>query len=211
MGIPILYLILRIINRLAQYTPLATPPESIESGNYGDPPKAMWWFKQAILYFIGLLWMKISVFVIIQVFPIIVRVGDWALRWTEGNAALQIIFVMLLFPLTMNAIQYYIVDTFIKRKITVDDDSPLDEESAADAMLDDDRHHRSAFLASISDEEDDSDSGDEAIGKPAHIPLQGKTIGVRSSHEEYDPEDDGEGYFPESSSSKRGLGGTRYE
>ena len=34
---------------------------------------------------IGLLWMKLCVFVLIQVFPVIVKIGDWALRWTEGN------------------------------------------------------------------------------------------------------------------------------
>lgn len=41
-------------------------------------------------------------------------VGNWALRWTEGNEAIQIAFVMLIFPLIMNALQYYIIDTFIK-------------------------------------------------------------------------------------------------
>ena len=49
-------------------------------------------------------------------------VGNWALRWTEGNVALQIAFVMLIFPLIMNALQYYIIDTFIKNnKPTAED------------------------------------------------------------------------------------------
>lgn len=41
--------------------------------------------------------------------------GDWALGWTEGNERLQIIFVMMLFPLIMNALQYYIIDSYIKK------------------------------------------------------------------------------------------------
>ena len=58
--------------------------------------------------------MKFCVFFIFQVFPWIAWVGDWALRWTEGNEAVQITFVMFIFPVIMNAIQYYIIDTFIK-------------------------------------------------------------------------------------------------
>ena len=60
--------------------------------------------------------MKLCVFFIFQVFPWIAWVGDWALRWTEGNEAVQITFVMFIFPVIMNAIQYYIIDTFIKER-----------------------------------------------------------------------------------------------
>lgn len=37
-----------------------------------------------------------------------------ALRWTEGSEALQIAFVMFIFPVIMNGLQYYIIDSFIK-------------------------------------------------------------------------------------------------
>ncbi|KAJ5894466.1 hypothetical protein N7495_006157 [Penicillium taxi] len=140
LGIPILIVALRILKYLASYTPLANPPESIESGNYGHPPKALWWFKQAIIYFLALLIMKACVFILIQLFPFIVNVGDWALKWTEGNTALQIIFVMLLFPVAMNAIQYYIIDIFIKKPISQDiynepHDSATDDDSHRQALL----------------------------------------------------------------------------
>ncbi|OCT46330.1 Vacuolar membrane protein [Cladophialophora carrionii] len=116
LGIPILIGILKILTIGARYTPLARPPESIESGHYGTPPKAGWWAKQCLLYFLGLIGMKICVFIIFQLCPWLGRVGDWALRWTEGNEAVQIAFVMFIFPLIMNALQYYIIDTFIKQK-----------------------------------------------------------------------------------------------
>jgi STIMATE family len=112
----ILIVLLRVLTIAALKTPLANPPESIRSGNYGDPPKAMWWLKQSLIYFVGLIGMKLCVFFIFRICPWIVHVGDWALGWTEGNEVLQIIFVMLLFPVIMNAIQYYIVDSFIKNK-----------------------------------------------------------------------------------------------
>lgn len=113
-GIPILIGILKILTLGASCTCLANPPQSIESGHYGTPPKAGWWLKQCLIYFLGLLGMKFCVFVIFQLCPWLGRVGDWALRWTEGNEAVQIAFVMFIFPLIMNALQYYIIDTFIK-------------------------------------------------------------------------------------------------
>ena len=116
-GIPILITMLKILTVGASYTPLARPPASIESGHYGTPPKAGWWAKQCLIYFIGLILMKICVFIIFQLCPWLGRVGDWALRWTEGNEAVQIAFVMFIFPLIMNALQYYIIDIFIKQKI----------------------------------------------------------------------------------------------
>lgn len=60
--------------------------------------------------------MKICVFIIFQLCPWIIYVGDWALRWTEGDERVQVFFVMLFFPVVMNALQYYIVDSFIKNQ-----------------------------------------------------------------------------------------------
>ncbi|CAK7270658.1 hypothetical protein SEPCBS119000_004200 [Sporothrix epigloea] len=120
-GIPILIFLLRITTALVSYTPLGQPAESIQSGNYGRPPNAVWWLKQSIIYFCGLFGMKFCVLVIFVAMPWISRVGDWALRWTEGNEELQIVFVMMLFPLIMNALQYYIIDSFIKDQTTASD------------------------------------------------------------------------------------------
>ncbi|KAF2722310.1 hypothetical protein K431DRAFT_302675 [Polychaeton citri CBS 116435] len=113
-GIPVLYFLLKVLHAAFARTALANPPESIKSGNYGQPPKTTWWLKQSLIYFIGLVGMKLFVLFLFAVLPWLPWVGDWALRWTEGNEALQIAFVMFLFPVAMNAIQYYIIDSFIK-------------------------------------------------------------------------------------------------
>ncbi|BCR94158.1 STIMATE family protein [Aspergillus luchuensis] len=176
LGIPILIFILHLLNRLASYTPLASPPESIESGNYGSPPRASWWFKQSIIYFMGLLGMKICVFFLIQLLPFIVKVGDWALRWTEGNTAVQIIFVMLLFPVIMNAIQYYIIDTFIKKPIMLE----TFEEAEHDT-----HEHRHALLAGM-DEDASFESDDDSVGKDDG-PEPVKEDLVRFESAEYNP------------------------
>ncbi|SZF02948.1 unnamed protein product [Blumeria hordei] len=115
-GIPILIFLLHLFTLLFLRTSFGQPPESIESGNYGSPANSRWWLKQSLIYFIGLLGMKICVLTVFIILPWISRVGDWALRWTEGNEVLQVIFVMLVFPLIMNATQYYIIDSFIKNK-----------------------------------------------------------------------------------------------
>ena len=57
--------------------------------------------------------MKICVLILFMLLPWLPRVGDWALGWTEGNEKLQIVFVMMLFPVIMNALQYYIIDSFM--------------------------------------------------------------------------------------------------
>lgn len=89
--------------------------------------------------------MKFVVLLIFVLFPWISRIGDWALRWTEGNEKLQVGFVMLFFPVVMNATQYYIIDTFIKGKLegteggrmdSDDEDSGSDLEDEAEGLLD---------------------------------------------------------------------------
>ncbi|CDM36368.1 hypothetical protein DTO013E5_6817 [Penicillium roqueforti] len=204
LGIPILILLLHVLNRLASYTPLANPPESIESGNYGQPPRITWWLKQAIVYFMGLLGMKICVFFLIELLPFIVTIGDWALRWTEGHAAVQIFFVMLLFPVIMNAIQYYIIDIFIKKPVS----QYVVDDTVGDFTIDDDAHRREALLAG-QDESDSADSDDEEAGKSPRTTSQPKATADALQGERLLPEDDNPvpPYEPPSSS---GSGEERY-
>lgn len=141
----------------------------------------------------GLLNMKICVFILINFLPFIVKIGDWALRWTEGNTALQIIFVMLFFPVTMNAIQYYIIDTFIKKPLSND---LYAEEERGDAAADADR--REGLLAGA-----DEDSSDEdAEGEPGKSkPKNTKNVVPESEHTLPDDHSPVPPYEPPSSSS----------
>ncbi|ORY11848.1 Vaculolar membrane protein-domain-containing protein [Clohesyomyces aquaticus] len=200
-GIPILVLLLKILHRVFLLTPLASPPESIRSGNYGQPPRATWWLKQSIIYFLGLFGMKLCVFLIFQLLPWIAWVGDWALRWTEGNEAIQITFVMFVFPLIMNALQYWIIDGFIKDKGntdgsraegryqgvgSVDEDEDEDDESWLE------RHRRSR----VRDQDEDSEIEDltETEGgplkeaNPTPVPVRRGSAGkMGKARELYDP------------------------
>ncbi|KAI8635164.1 vacuolar membrane protein-domain-containing protein [Xylariaceae sp. FL1651] len=184
-GIPILIVLLRIITGLVSYTPWGKPPESIQSGNYGNPPNACWWFKQSVIYFCGLFGMKICVLLIFLILPWISRVGDWALKWTEGNEHLQIIFSMMLFPLIMNAVQYYIIDSFIKKK-------EMDHDRIPQEDIDD----RNPFDGGFGDDNDDESISGEStesvrLAKSPNLKNTDRNSS-KNGREEYDPELDGQ-------------------
>jgi hypothetical protein len=84
--------------------------------------------KQSFIYFLGLMGMKFCVLIVFVLAPWISRVGDWALRWTEGDEVLQVIFVMFVFPVIMNATQYYIIDSFIKNQMPEHELIPDDDD-----------------------------------------------------------------------------------
>lgn len=181
LGIPILILFLKVITVLASKTALGQPPESIKTGHYGDPPKVSWWTKQSFLYFLGLLCMKFVVAFLFKILPWLVYVGDWALKWTEGNEQLQIFFVMLFFPLIMNALQYYIIDGFIKGQKTEDDEPESQNngnENGEDRALASDWDH--LF------------ENEEVDGLKSPVAANDKQIPGIKVHEEYNPEEDGE-------------------
>jgi hypothetical protein len=94
--------------------------------------------------------MKLCVFFLFQLLPWLGWVGDWALRWTEGKAWMQITFVMLIFPLIMNALQYYIIDSFIK------DSSSGGYEQAPD---DEDDDEQEGLISGRRDSDDGSSEG----------------------------------------------------
>ncbi|KAH7188682.1 vacuolar membrane protein-domain-containing protein [Fusarium flagelliforme] len=193
LGIPILIVLLKILTGLVRFTPVGQPPESVQSGNYGSPPNVWWWLKQSVIYFCGLFGMKVCVLIIFIMMPWISKAGDWALGWTEGNEKLQIAFVMMIFPLIMNGLQYYIIDSFIKLKDTdyeTANSNEADEESRR-RRYDDDEDEASRDRLVHSEHETDSESDDEA-DKPAARPAQSSRQPKARDSEEYDPERDGD-------------------
>lgn len=141
--------------------------------------------------------MKACVFCIFQLCPWIVRVGDWALKWTKGNKTVQVFFVMLFFPVIMNALQYYIIDGFIKNQKAADPEVDHNEERS-----DEDQRTRRPRAAGT-DEQDRHDEVEEALPGEAAVasdvedkPLLGNGVTKLKINpkllEEYDPTTDGE-------------------
>lgn len=136
--------------------------------------------------------MKLCVFFIFQLLPWIAWVGDWALRWTEGNEAVQITFVMFIFPLIMNALQYWIIDGFIKDPATEESHyvaaagEESDDESGDEEWLD--RHRRAR-------RGEDEDSDVESVEAQPLKEANSTPVPVRKDNgkgKEYDPDVDGE-------------------
>ncbi|OAQ72185.1 vaculolar membrane protein [Pochonia chlamydosporia 170] len=199
LGIPILIVLLKIITGLVAFTPLGKPLESIQSGNYGNPPSSWWWLKQSVIYFCGLFGMKVCVLIIFILMPWISKVGDWALSWTEGNEKLQIAFVMMIFPLIMNALQYYIIDSFIKKQEVDHERLPSEDPD----HYDDGPRYRSHTRLRTQAEGSDADDSDSEFDS-RNRPLRSKN-GLRTNvEEEYDPDVDGDAPTVIGSSSSRG-------
>jgi len=90
-GVPLLWINLKILHRLCRYFRL----KGMRSGDYGGPPpKWTWWFRQVVVYCIGVFWMKIGVLIVLGSLPYLDKIGQFIIGWTEGNTAMQIIFVM---------------------------------------------------------------------------------------------------------------------
>ena len=141
--------------------------------------------------------MKLCVLAIFALLPWIAWVGDWALRWTEGNTALQIAFVMFVFPLIMNALQYWIVDGFIKdpagqesgyQGVGGEDEDDEDD----DEWLERQRRRREAGIDGADSDLEDGESRGLKEANPTAVPAR----------KQYDPATDGEGSSREASKTR---------
>lgn len=145
--------------------------------------------------------MKFCVLIIFLLLPWISQVGDWALRWTEGDEVLQVVFVMLVFPVIMNATQYYIIDSFIKNQkaeheLIPDNDSEAGSESYADPP-----HGASDELSSDDEDEEILAKTDDGKDLPVETVKSkrfpagsgsGKYTPLKTGNKDYDPMFDGE-------------------
>jgi hypothetical protein len=151
-----------------------------------------------MIYFLGLMGMKICVLIVFLVLPWISRIGDWALRWTEGNEQLQVFFVMLFFPVVMNATQYYIIDSFIKNQKPGEHEELSGEDVDSDDGTDDSDPFDDPTAGSLedldSDEEDElpkKEAVDIKANTAAEIKDSRRSPALKDRHN-YDPQFDGE-------------------
>lgn len=124
--------------------------------------------------------MKFVVLVIFMIFFWILELGDWVFKWIEGNERLQIVFVMMLFLFIMNVMQYYIIDSYIKKQegkgeVEGKGYDEVDQEEGVDGLV-------------VSEDSEDSESEEEEGQRMLRV---GK--GVRDlERDEYDFDVDGD-------------------
>ncbi|KAJ4479169.1 vacuolar membrane protein-domain-containing protein [Lentinula aciculospora] len=126
LGVALIYLILHVLTHIFSEN---LHLQGFESGIYGSPPRVKFWARQATLYVVALTTMKFLVIGLLALFPGIFKIGAWLLSWTwtdEGDAV-QVIFVMGIFPIFMNILQFWLIDSIVKASsspVALDADAP---------------------------------------------------------------------------------------
>ncbi|KIO17013.1 hypothetical protein M407DRAFT_33339 [Tulasnella calospora MUT 4182] len=82
-----------------------------ESGQYGTPPSFNYWIRQASVYVFAVIVMKLAVLALLALVPSLLDVGEWLLSWTDGRTTVQIVFVMGIYPIIMNVLQFWLIDS----------------------------------------------------------------------------------------------------
>ncbi|KAJ1816089.1 hypothetical protein LPJ60_005466 [Coemansia sp. RSA 2675] len=97
--------------------------KGLESGHYGDPPSWRRWMKQASIFCASMVCMKLTVVLLITLFPLLVGLGDLILKpiLMTHSPRFEIVFVMAIWPLSLNIFESWILDQFIKTKRRADD------------------------------------------------------------------------------------------
>ncbi|CAO3597977.1 unnamed protein product [Absidia cylindrospora] len=111
-GLALLYIWLQLLTwALAKWCHIHIP------NDYGNPPftnQLKRWTQQTAVFLTAELLMKLCQFWCFQHISWFFWFGQWLLEWTQGNYHHQVILVMLIYPLIMNGIQFWMIDTMLK-------------------------------------------------------------------------------------------------
>ncbi|OSD04505.1 hypothetical protein PYCCODRAFT_1386616 [Trametes coccinea BRFM310] len=110
-GVGIIYLILHVMTYLLTEK---CHLKGFESGVYGTPPRINYWLRQSAVYVFALTMMKLLVVALFAALPVIFKVGEWLLTFLGPSDAAQVIFTMGLFPILMNVVQFWLIDSIVK-------------------------------------------------------------------------------------------------
>ncbi|KAJ2747959.1 hypothetical protein GGI20_000046 [Coemansia sp. BCRC 34301] len=92
--------------------------KGLESGHYGDPPSWKRWIKQASIFCASMVCMKLTVVLLITLLPLLVGLGDLILKPIQltHSPRFEIVFVMAIWPLSLNIFESWVIDQFIKKR-----------------------------------------------------------------------------------------------
>jgi len=195
-GVALIYLLLHLYTHIVTHN---LHLMGFESGQYGSPPSLSFWTRQAAVYVIALLSMKVVVVILIGSWGGIFTIGEWLLSWTEGPV--QVIFVMGLFPIVMNIISFWITDSIIKYS-GAPSSTKTDAEDLADseplfALTDDDQDLR---LLHSSEAVDAARVHELAVGASTAVSLSDPKSPISSGRSTPRPINTSHGYPPQNPS-----------
>ncbi|KAI9279773.1 vacuolar membrane protein-domain-containing protein [Sporodiniella umbellata] len=96
-----------------------------------DKRTMLLWLQQLIVFLLAIVLSKICFYEILVLNEDwLCWLGELAISWTNSSPKLQLLFVMLIFPVVMNAIQFWLTDTIIQqRSQTIDFEQKAPTES----------------------------------------------------------------------------------
>jgi hypothetical protein len=101
-------------------------------GNYGTPPKLYIFFPQLLVWLLIVISGKLIIIMVIYqfIFPInaVMNYVFHEILGVSSHPQLELVLVMVIIPGTLNVIQFWVTDTFLKQQITVDSDGEIVEE-----------------------------------------------------------------------------------
>ncbi|KAG0308740.1 hypothetical protein BGZ98_007016 [Dissophora globulifera] len=177
-GVGVLYLFLMAAEKYF----IRMRMDGLRTGDYGNPPQFDRWWKQTFVFSLGLVVMKIVV-VIVLTWPFLLTFGEWFLGWTLQNEKLQILFVMLILPLSMNICQYWAIDYILKQKPTEKFPIRIDEDE-------EDLYGLVGGLEQSYDEDGEDTDGQDLQGEHDHSPHQLSERMELNDDDEADDNDD---------------------
>ncbi|KAI0030678.1 vacuolar membrane protein-domain-containing protein [Vararia minispora EC-137] len=111
LGVGILYAILHLLTRLFSE---GLHLKGFESGQYGSPPSFKYWVRQTGVYVAALTTMKFVIIGLFLLWPGIFAIGTWLIDLLGEDEHVQVVFTMGLFPIIMNVVQFWLIDSIVK-------------------------------------------------------------------------------------------------
>jgi hypothetical protein len=110
LGVGAIYLALHLLTWL--FT-VKLQLKGFQSGQYGTPPSLNYWGRQAVVYVVSLTSMKLLVVLLLS-WHRLLDFGAWLLSWLGNGDTAQVVFTMGLFPIFMNVVQFWLIDSIVK-------------------------------------------------------------------------------------------------
>ncbi|KAI0252015.1 vacuolar membrane protein-domain-containing protein [Lactifluus subvellereus] len=154
LGVGAIYLALHI---LTWYFTQKLQFKGFQSGQYGTPPALNYWVRQAAVYVVSLTSMKLLVVVLLAYWHGLLDIGAWMLSWLGNGNTAQVVFTMGFFPILMNVVQFWLIDSIVKAGGIGSIALPSDSLDSAD------REPLFHSPANPTNDDDDSEDGDGIV------------------------------------------------
>ena len=104
----------KLIETVERYAGRNGMPSLACSGDYGHPPNSRWWLNQLLVYGLIVALVKFCLFSVIYLCRVgLAVISTWLVSPLSGDPTVELVLVMIVAPIIMNAWQVWVVDTFI--------------------------------------------------------------------------------------------------